>query len=137
MPRGEHRLHARVFRTGPPSKQPPIILLHGFPDTLHLYDRLAPLLAAERTVVTFDFLGWGDSDKPKNHLYDAASLLADLDAVITFIGAGQVELVAHDISGFPVIDWALAHPERTVRMVLLNTNYSPSPTVIPPAAIEQ
>ena len=135
VPRGEHRLHARVFAARAPSEQPSIILLHGFPDTSHLYDRLAPLLAADHRVVTFDFLGWGRSDKPSDHVYDAASLLADLEAVIAHVGADDVVLVAHDISGFPVIDWALAHPERTARLVLLNTLYSPSESVVPPAAI--
>ena len=48
----------------------PYILMHGFPDSLHLYDRLAPLLAKKRRVITFDFLGWGNSDKPEDHRYD-------------------------------------------------------------------
>jgi pimeloyl-ACP methyl ester carboxylesterase len=37
------------------------VLLHGFPDDLHLYDRLVPELAGRR-VVSFDFLGWGASE---------------------------------------------------------------------------
>ena len=133
--RSGHDLHVRVFPAQASSGKPTILLLHGFPDTSHLYDRLAPLLAGERRVVTFDFLGWGRSDKPSDHEYDAASLLADLDAVIAYLGAQTVMLVAHDISGFPVIDRALAHPARIDRLVLLNTIYSPSRAAVPPAAI--
>ena len=137
VPRDKHRLHTRIFPARASSGEAPIVLLHGFPDTSRLYDRLAPLLAQSRDVVTFDFLGWGRSDKPSGHTYDSTSLLADLGAVITYLGVPEVELVAHDISGFPVIDWALDHPERVTRMVLLNTIYSPSEAVVPPAAIQR
>jgi len=37
--------------------------MHGFPDNVHVYDRLIPALRG-RQVITFDFLGWGASDKP-------------------------------------------------------------------------
>ncbi len=137
VPRGEHRVHARLYPARAPSGEATIVLLHGLPDTSRLYDRLAPLLAQSRDVVTFDFLGWGRSDKPPGHTYDGASLLADLDAVIAHLGDPEVALVAHDISGFPVIDWALDHPERIARVVLLNTIYSPSEAVVPPAAVQR
>ncbi|MBI4793130.1 MAG: alpha/beta hydrolase, partial [Deltaproteobacteria bacterium] len=47
--------------------------MHGFPDNLHLYDRLVPHLTPARRVVTFDFLGWGGSDKPAGYPYTAVS----------------------------------------------------------------
>jgi len=42
--------------------------MHGFPDNLHLYDRLVPPLGGRRLVL-FDFLGWGRSDKPADYGY--------------------------------------------------------------------
>jgi pimeloyl-ACP methyl ester carboxylesterase len=42
----------------PPGAEPTIVVMHGFPDNLHLYDRLLPHLSPPRRVVTFDFLGW-------------------------------------------------------------------------------
>src|SRR6266487_2993295 len=60
VPRGPHRIHAEVV----PGDGVPVVLMHGFPDNLHLYDRLLPHLAARVPVVRFDFLGWGRSDKP-------------------------------------------------------------------------
>lgn len=39
-----------------------IILMHGFPDNVHLYDRIIPYLSPARRVLAFDFLGWGASD---------------------------------------------------------------------------
>ena len=119
VPRGPHHLYARDY----PGEQPAIVLLHGFPDNLHLYDRLVPQLAPRR-VVTFDFLGWGASDKPAGHPYTARNQLGDLDAVIEHLQLASVALVAHDASGPPGINWALDHPSRVDALVLLNTYYS-------------
>ncbi|NKB58053.1 MAG: alpha/beta fold hydrolase [Alphaproteobacteria bacterium] len=137
VPRGELKLYARAFGSSEKNGKPPFILLHGFPDNLHLYDRLSPLLGADRQTIAFDFLGWGRSDKPDGHRYDAASLRTDLEAVIDYFKLDRVILVAHDASGFPVIDWTLDNPERTAGLVLLNTVYSPSEAVKAPDAIER
>ena len=130
VPRGPHRLHARDH----PGAEPAIVLLHGFPDDLHLYDRLVPELAARR-VVSFDFLGWGASDKPTGYPYTAANQLGDLEAVIAHLELGSVVLVAHDASGPPAINWALDHPQRVAGLVLLNTYYARMPGLRTPKAI--
>jgi pimeloyl-ACP methyl ester carboxylesterase len=129
--RDQHRIYVRDH----PGAEPAIILMHGFPDNVHLYDRLSPYLSPPRRVVLFDFLGWGSSDKPSGYPYTADNQVGDLDAVITQLGLGQVVLVAHDASGPPAIDWALAHPERVAGLVLLNTYYCEMPTLRPPEAI--
>jgi pimeloyl-ACP methyl ester carboxylesterase len=86
-------------------------------------------------VVTFDFLGWGASDKPAGYPYTAANQTGDLDAVIQHLRLGSVVLVAHDASGPPAIDWALEHPQRVAGLVLLNTYYAPMAGLRPPEAI--
>ncbi|MDQ3763892.1 MAG: hypothetical protein M3460_20470 [Actinomycetota bacterium] len=53
--RGPHRIRVRDY----PGDGPAIVLMHGFPDDKHLYDRTLPYLTGRRRVVTFDFLGWG------------------------------------------------------------------------------
>jgi haloalkane dehalogenase len=130
VPYGPHRLYARDH----PGAEPAVVLMHGFPDNLHLYDRLVPELAGRR-VVAFDFLGWGGSDKPAGHAYTAANQVGELDAVIGELGLGPVVLVAHDASGPPAINWALEHPERVAALVLLNTYYANTPGLRPPEAI--
>ena len=130
VPRGPHHLYARDH----PGAEPAIVLLHGFPDDLHLYDRLVPHLAGRR-VVRFDFLGWGASDKPAGHPYTASNQAGDLEAVIEHLGLASMVLVAHDASGPPAINWALEHPERVAGLVLLNTYYSRMPGLRPPEAI--
>jgi pimeloyl-ACP methyl ester carboxylesterase len=129
--RGPYHMYAREY----PGEEPAIVLMHGFPDTLHLYDRLLPWLITSRRVVTFDFLGWGASDKPSGYPYTAANQTLDLDAVIEQLKLEHVVLVAHDASGPPAIDWALAHAERVAALVLLNTYYCAMSTLRPPEAI--
>jgi haloalkane dehalogenase len=129
--RGFYQISAREY----PGEEPPILLMHGFPDNMHLYDRLLPWLSPSRRVVTFDFLGWGESSKPARYPYTAANQTLDLDAVIEQLKLEHVVLVAHDASGPPAIDWALAHPDRVAALVLLNTYYSAMPTLRPPEAI--
>ncbi|MEV7863630.1 alpha/beta fold hydrolase [Streptomyces hirsutus] len=91
--------------------------MHGFPDSSRLYDRLLPHLEGRMPVVRFDFLGWGKSDKPRGYAYTAANQVGDLaavaDAVSARLDARRLVLVAHDASGPPVIDWALADPWRS------------------------
>ena len=129
--RNQHRIYVREY----PGEEPAIILMHGFPDNLHLYDRLIPYLSPPRRVVAFDFLGWGASDKPLGYPYTASNQTGDLDAVITQLRLQQVILVAHDASGPPAIDWALDHSERVAGLVLLNTYYCAMPTLRSPEAI--
>jgi haloalkane dehalogenase len=129
--RNQHRINVREH----PGEEPPIILMHGFPDNLHLYDRLTPYLSPPRRVIAFDFLGWGASDKPLGYPYTASNQVGDLDAVITQLRLQQVILVAHDASGPPAIDWALDHSESMAGLVLLNTYYCAMPTLRPPEAI--
>lgn len=132
--RGEFSLYAREHGTR--SDQPTLIMMHGFPDSMHLYDWLIPEFNNSRHIITFDFLGWGNSDKPSNHDYDFASLKQDLDTIVRYFKLKQVVLVMHDASGPPAIDWAIENPDRTAGLVLLNTFYSPMPTLKRPEAIE-
>jgi haloalkane dehalogenase len=129
--RDGHRIYARDY----PGQEPAIILMHGLPDNLHLYDRLVPHLNPPRRVITFDFLGWGDSDKPAHYRYTATNQTGDLDAVISQLGLDEVTIVTHDASGPPGIDWALEHPDRVSALILLNTYYCLMPTLRPPEAI--
>ena len=129
--RDQHRIYLREYA----GEEPAIILMHGFPDNLHLYDRLLPYLWPPRRVVTFDFLGWGDSDKPLGYAYTSKNQVLDLDAVIKQRKLGQVVLVAHDASGPPAIDWALNHSAQVAALVLLNTYYCEMPSLKAPEAI--
>ena len=132
VPRSGYGIYAREY----PGEGPAVVLMHGFPDNLHLYDRVVPhLVSAGRRVVVFDFLGWGNSDKPRGFPYTADNQARDLAAVVQHLGLEMIVPVAHDASGPPAIDWALWHPERTAALVLLNTYYGLMPAVRLPEAI--
>src|SRR5262250_2094104 len=92
--RGQHRIYVRDH----PGSEPAIILMHGFPDNVHLYDRLSPYLSPPRRVVLFDFLGWGSSDKPSGYPYTTANQVGDLDAVRRII-SGSAQNRATSCSG--------------------------------------
>ena len=127
----QYRIYAREHA----GNEPTIILMHGFPDNLHLYDLLVPYLSPPRRLITFDFLGWGASDKPTHYSFTAADQKNELTAVIKQLELKQVVLVAHDASGPPAIDWALGQPDRVAGLILLNTYYCEMPTLRPPEAI--
>jgi pimeloyl-ACP methyl ester carboxylesterase len=127
-------IHAREF--GKKTSRPSIILMHGFPDSMHLYDWLVPKLMANEHIITFDFIGWGDSDKPKNHTYDFNSLKNDLNRVVNYFKLDKVILVAHDASGSTGIDWSYDNQQKTAGLILLNSFYSPMPTLKSPEEIK-
>jgi haloalkane dehalogenase len=107
---------------------PAFVMMHGFPDNLHIYDRLIPALP-DRQVITFDFLGWGASDKPTDYPYTSKQQEGELHAVLAALQIDQVIPVAHDASGPVAINWALDHQERVSALVLLNTYYGHAPTL--------
>ena len=135
VPRGDHVLAAREYGREHRGGAPSLVLMHGFPDSMHLYDLLVPRLATERHVITFDFLGWGDSDKPRDHEYDFRSLDEDVDAVLRYFALESVVLVTHDISGPAGVDRTLSDP-TVESLVLLNTVVFATPKVVRPEAIE-
>lgn len=126
VPQGHGNLYVRDY----PGSGPAFVLMHGFPDNLHIYDDLIPyLVAAGRRVVTFDFLGFGASDKPADAAYGFQQQLADLDAIVLTLGLTQVIPVAHDASGAAALNFALARPERVDSVCMLNSVYAEGPTV--------
>ena len=74
----QHRIYTREYS----GEEPAIILMHGFPDNVHLYDSLVPHFSPPRRIITFDFLGWGASDKPVGYPYTATNQALELDAVV-------------------------------------------------------
>ena len=133
--RDGHFLYAREFGEKNKGQGPSIVSMHGFPDNLHLYDELLPYLIEKRHVIVFDFLGWGNSDKPSDHMYTSNSLKKDLEAVVQYFNLDNVVIVTHDASGPTGIDWALENESKINALILLNSFYQPMPTLKAPEAI--
>lgn len=132
VPRDQGNLYARDY----PGTEPAFVLMHGFPDNLHIYDELVPyLVAAGRRVVTFDFLGFGQSDKPTGATFTFADQMEDLEAVAAELGLGSFVPVVHDSSGPTGINFALEHPSKVVELVILNSGYDDAFPVLWPEMV--
>ncbi|MBI4588176.1 MAG: alpha/beta hydrolase [Candidatus Rokubacteria bacterium] len=108
------RIHYRRMGRGPG-----MVLLHGFPQTGHMWRRVLPGLAERFTVVAPDLRGYGDSDRPAAG-YDKRTMAADIAAVVQALGLGPVVLVGHDRGARVAHRFALDHPSRLTHLVLLD-----------------
>ncbi len=103
---------------------PPVLLLHGWPTSSHLWTDVIPALAEHNRVLALDLPGYGASDKPTDARYDFGFFEAAIDAFLTAVGVGPddaIGLVAHDIGGPIAVHWMLQRPGRVERLALLNT----------------
>lgn len=91
-------LDLAVWERGDASARSSVILVHGYPDTHQVWDRVAAELAADLHVVTYDVRGAGESGRPNDiEGYDLEYLVADLRAVIEAVSPDRpVHLVGHD-----------------------------------------
>jgi pimeloyl-ACP methyl ester carboxylesterase len=132
IPRDGHHLYLREYTGAGPAFVP----LHGFPDNLHIYDRLIPILVgAGRRVVVFDFLGFGSSDKPAGYDYSFEQQLGDLAAVVDYLRLDKIVPIGHDAGGVAAINFAISNRERVSGLCLLNTFYANAPTLRMPELI--
>jgi haloalkane dehalogenase len=133
VPRGGHSLYVQEYS----GKGPAFVLLHGFPDDLHIFDRVVPyLVRGGRHVVALDFLGFGSSDKPEGYPYGFEQQRKDVDVVVNFLGLEKVIPVAHDAGGVAGIDYVVSTPRRIAGLCLLNTFYGDAQTLHFPELIE-
>jgi haloacetate dehalogenase len=103
---------------------PPLLLLHGHPQTHAIWHRVAPRLAEHFTVVACDLRGYGDSSKPQgapDHAnYTKRAMAADMVAVMQSLGFATFRVLAHDRGARVAHRLALDHPQAVERMALLD-----------------
>ncbi len=100
---------------------PPIVFVHGTPTWSFLYRDLISRLRTEHRCIAPDNLGFGLSDKPTDSRYSLAAHAANLAQFLDALDLPRFSLVVHDLGGPMGLSYALAHPERIERLVLLNT----------------
>lgn len=111
------RLHYVCGGTGPP-----VLLIHGWPQTWWEWRRIMPALAERFTVFAPDLRGFGDSEKPPPESgYDVATLCTDLRELLDQLALGPARLVGHDLGGLVAYAFARLHPDRTARLALADT----------------
>jgi haloacetate dehalogenase len=103
---------------------PPLLLLHGFPQTHILWRKVAPDLAKSHTLVMPDLRGYGDSGKPPagdNHVnYSKRTMARDQVEVMDLLGFRQFGLVSHDRGSRVAHRLVLDHPDRVSKLVLMD-----------------
>ena len=112
---GSHRIFVREVGQGPP-----LLCLHGFPTASFDYARLVPLLAPHYRLLTFDFLGYGFSDKPRPYTYSLFEQAMLAEEVAARRGLGEVALLAHDMGSSVALILLQRARLRVSRLVLLN-----------------
>ncbi|MGE3148607.1 MAG: alpha/beta hydrolase, partial [Pseudorhodoplanes sp.] len=113
------KLFARVGGKGPP-----LLLLHGYPQTNVMWHAIAPQLAAHFTLVIPDLPGYGWSDVPRadaEHApYDKRSMAAAMIELMEEAGFVRFRLAGHDRGGRVAYRLALDHPERVEKIAVLD-----------------
>jgi pimeloyl-ACP methyl ester carboxylesterase len=114
----------RLFMRSSPGAGPPLLLLHGYPSSSYDW-RLVLDRLGDRPTACFDFLGFGLSEKPRDHVYSLLEQADLVEGVVRRLGVDEVTLVAHDM-GTSVTTELLARdiegrlPFRLGSVLLLN-----------------
>ncbi len=114
-----HNIHAVVGGSGPP-----LLLLHGYPQTHAMWHKVAPQLSERFTVVAADLTGYGDSGKPEsdaNHTpYSKRSMGNDMLALMNHLGHDSFRVVGHDRGGRVAHRMAVDHSQSVERLVVID-----------------
>ena len=103
---------------------PPVLLLHGYPETHAMWHKVAPALARDYTVVCADLRGYGDSSKPRglpdHSNYSKRAMAQDMAEVMTRLGHRRFHLVGHDRGGRVAHRLARDHGNRVRSLTVLD-----------------
>jgi pimeloyl-ACP methyl ester carboxylesterase len=100
-------------------KGEPVILLHGYAETSHMWRPLMAELAKTRTVIAPDLRGAGQSAKPQTG-YDKKTMAQDIHALAASLGYGRIRIVGHDIGLMVAYAYAAQYPAEVERIVLMD-----------------
>ena len=100
-------------------KGSPVVLLHGYAQTSHMWNPIMPLLAKHHTVIVPDLRGAGGSSKPESG-YDKKNMAVDIHALVSSLGFKRASIVGHDIGLMVAYAYAAQFPQETERLVLMD-----------------
>ena len=108
-----------AYETG--GSGPPLLLLHGFPQTRAMWAEVAPILAQRHTVICPDLRGYGESGKPKGlHNYSFREMARDMRALMAHLGFKRFDLVGHDRGARTAHRMALDTPEVVQSLTVMD-----------------
>jgi pimeloyl-ACP methyl ester carboxylesterase len=97
----------------------PVLLLHGYAQTSHMWLPLISKLAAKHRVIAPDLRGFGDSAKPESG-YDKKTLAQDIHGLMRSLGIQKLAIVGHDIGLMVAYAYAAQYPSEIERIALLD-----------------
>lgn len=104
-------------------KGEPLILLHGYPQNHHCWERVAPEFAKEFDVIVPDLRGYGDSDAPADDadhtVYSKRQMAKDIVALMDALGIPSAHILGHDRGARVSYRLALDHPSRVRRLGII------------------
>ncbi|WP_441251966.1 alpha/beta fold hydrolase [Tardiphaga sp. 71_E8_N1_1] len=100
-------------------KGDPIVLLHGYAETSHMWRPLIAKLAASHTVIAPDLRGFGDSDAPADG-YTKVAMARDIHALVVGLKYPKVKIVGHDIGLMVAYAYAAQYPSEVDRIALMD-----------------
>ena len=100
-------------------KGDPIVLLHGYAETSHMWLPLIPQLASNHTVIAPDLRGADQSSKPSGG-YTKAAMAQDIHALVKSLGFERIRIVGHDIGLMVAYAYAAQFPSEVERIVLMD-----------------
>jgi pimeloyl-ACP methyl ester carboxylesterase len=107
------RLHYLIAGKGDP-----VVLLHGYAESSHMWLPLIAKLADKHTVIAPDLRGFGQSAAPEDG-YTKAAMARDIHALVKSLGYGRIRLVGHDIGLMVAYAYAAQYPDEVDRLVLM------------------
>ena len=103
---------------------PPLLLIHGYPQSHIMWHKVAPVLAKKYTVVATDLRGYGDSGKPKtdaeHYPYSKRAMAKDQVEVMAALGFETFKVIGHDRGARVAHRMALDFPDKIEKLVLLD-----------------
>ncbi len=109
------------FAAGTRGGGEPLVLIHGFPTSSHLWQELVPLLPEGRRVVVLDLLGYGRSDPPGSLPLDIKAHADRLLILLDLLGINRACLIGHDIGGAIAQAVAVKAPHRVSHLCLISS----------------
>jgi pimeloyl-ACP methyl ester carboxylesterase len=100
-------------------KGSPVVLLHGYAETGHMWRPIMPLLAQRHIVIVPDLRGAGGSAKPPAG-YDKKNMAVDIHELTSSLGLDRVRIVGHDIGLMVAYAYAAQFPQAAERVVLMD-----------------
>jgi haloacetate dehalogenase len=121
---GRHVIGEASYFVARAGDGPPVLLLHGFPQTHVCWHRVAPRLTGAQSVVAPDLRGYGASEAPaggpRGEGYSKREMAGELVELMAAFGHERFAVVGHDRGARVAYRMALDHPERITRVALLN-----------------